>query len=315
MNPYEVLGIDPSSTPDEIHAAWRAKAAECHPDRNPDDPAATGRFQRLLQARDAALAGLGSRARPAPGRLRRRDLRREVHVGVADAVKGCRIRIEGSSGPCPGCGGEGSLRSRHPVACQSCGGSGISGYRERGIIRVRVACPDCAGSGRSTRIRCVECGGVGTSPLRPVELDVPAGCRDGSVFFVEGGASDPDAGVAGDLEIVVRVRADGAFRPAGDDIEADVQVEVWEAALGTDRMVCLPDGRSVRLAVPPGSQPGRRFRMKGRGFADGGGRKGDFVAVLSVRIPDAGSGQAKEAFERLRDALFTPFRRHRDEGK
>jgi len=310
MNPYEVLGIPPSATRDEIHAAWRRKAAQHHPDRNPGDPAAKERFQALQEARNAALARIsGKPAKPAPAPLRRRDLRREVHVGVAEAVRGCKVRIEGSSGPCPGCGGDGHLRSRHPIACQTCGGTGISGYRERGIIRVKVGCPDCGGSGRSMRIRCVECGGVGTTPSRPVELDVPEGCADGSVFLVEGGASDPAAGLIGDLEIVVRVKADAGFRPVGDDIEADVPVEVWEAALGVDKALTLPDGKPVRLAVPPGSQHGRPFRLKGHGLAKEEGGKGDFVAILSVRVPNASSGEAREAFERLRDALATSSRR------
>lgn len=304
MNPYEILGVAPTATRQEISAAWRRKAAECHPDRNPGDATAKDRFQKLQTAHREALARLdGKPSSPPPwNRTRRRDLRREIHVGVAEAVRGKKVRIDGSSGPCHGCGGEGSLRSRHPLACQTCGGSGISGYRERGIIRVKLGCPDCAGSGRSTRIRCVECGGVGTTPTHPVELDVPPGCRDGDTFLVEGGASDVSAGVEGDLEVVVRVVPDEMFRPAGDDIETDIQVEVWEAALGGECYVVTPDGRRVRLAVPAGSQHGRRFRMKGQGFAGDGGR-GDFVVVLSVLIPNAAGGAEREAFLQLRDTL------------
>lgn len=303
MDPYELLGVAPSSGKGEIASAFREKAKSCHPDLNPDDPGAAERFIRLQEAYRSAIGNLDSP--PSPGaapRMKRRDLRREVEIGVDEAVEGTEVRLDGVAGPCAACDGEGAVRSERATACSTCGGSGISGYRERGIIRVKVSCPDCGGSGRTTRIVCRECRGVGSVPHIHVDIEVPPGTRDGEILTFPGAASDPSNGLAGDLEVVVRVRPGPGVRISGNDVEADVPVEVWEAALGTEKSIRVPGGGKFRLAVPPGTQHGRRFRLKGRGLGSGDER-GDYVAVVSVSVPKATDRPAKQAFERLRDAL------------
>ena len=304
MNPYEILGVPPSAGKQEISAAFRKKAKDCHPDLYPSDKSAEVRFIQLKKAYEEAVAnfvGLQAARPPRPNRATR-TIRREVTLSVPEVVRGTTVRMPGSSGPCLGCGGEGHLRSNHAVACGTCGGSGISGYREKGIIRVKVACPDCAGSGRTTRITCVECGGYGSAPSVALDVDVPPGCRDGDVLSVPGGSSDPERGIAGDLEIVVRVKEGDGWRIVRDDIEKDVEIPVWDAVLGTELAVEGPDGRRFKLTVPPGSQSGRRFRLKGQGYA-GGGTRGDFVAVLGIAVPNPADPDVRRAFERLRDDI------------
>lgn len=308
MNPYEILGVSPEANRQDVKAAFRRLAKDCHPDVRPGDSAAEQRFKDLKAAYESALAKAGERIQPGAAGWKsreraavRRNARRSVSVSVEEAVRGTSVRLDGA-GPCKGCAGAGHLRSRHPVVCDTCGGSGISGYKERGIIRVKLTCPDCAGSGRSTRIRCVECGGFGTSPLSDLDFSVPPGCRDGDTFTIAGGASDKEGNAVGDLEIVVRVVSGEAFRVAGDDIETDVAVETWEAVLGAEKNVRAPDGRHFKLSVPAGSRPGRRFRLKGQGFTGDGGR-GDFVVILAVVLPDSADPRVRQAYETLRDTL------------
>lgn len=307
MNPYDILEISSDATKQQITAAFRQKAKECHPDLNPGDQCAKARFIQLQKAYEEAIARLSSprhaaaEERSKPSRTVR-NVRREVTITVPQSLQGVTMHLEGASGPCKGCRGEGHLRSNHPVQCSTCGGSGIAGYRERGIIRVKVACPDCAGSGRSTRIVCVECAGFGSMPSSALDVEIPPGCRDGDVLSVFGGASDPVRGIQGDLEIVVRVQECDGWRVVRDDVERDIVLPVWDAVLGAAVSVEGPDGRRFKLEIPPGSQPGRRFRLKGHGYA-GAARRGDFVAVLAVSLPNPTDTRVQKAFERLRDDL------------
>lgn len=303
MNPYELLGVAPTADRAAIAAAFRERAKSCHPDLNPDDPGAAEKFIRLQEAHRLAIEGLSKPSGNDPRRrMQRRDLRREVTVGVDEAVTGTTVRLDGVAGPCAACAGEGSVKSDRVGACPTCGGSGISGYRERGIIRVKVGCPDCGGSGKTTRISCSECMGIGFVPHICVDIEIPAGCRNGEVLSFPGAASDPERGLAGDLEVVVSVRPGEGRRIVGEDVETDVAIEVWEAAMGTERMLTAPGGGKFKLAIPAGTQHGRRFMLKGRGLGSGPDR-GAFVAVVSVRIPRATEPAARAAFTRLRDEM------------
>lgn len=303
MDHYELLGVTPASSKAEIAAAFRSKAKSCHPDRNPGDPASAERFIRLQEAYRRVVEGLSKADRKeGPSSIRRRDLRREISIGVEQAIAGTTVRLDGVAGPCGTCDGEGRVRGGRASSCSTCGGSGISGYRERGIIRVKVSCPDCGGSGRTTRVTCSECRGMGSVPHISADIEVPAGCRDGEVLTFAGSASDPDRGLAGDLEVVVRVRAEGGLRISGDDVEGDVAIEIWEAALGAERTLSPPGGGKFKLSIPPGSQHGRKFRLKGHGLGSGEAR-GDYVAVVWIRIPAAVDPVTRDAFAKLRDAL------------
>jgi len=303
MNPYEILGAPPTADRAALTAAFRERAKSCHPDLNPDDPGASEKFILLQEALRLAVEGLsGASSKDPRRRMQRRDLRREVTVGIDDAVRGTTVRLDGVAGPCSACDGEGSVKSDRVGACPTCGGSGISGYRERGIIRVKVGCPDCGGSGRTTRISCSECMGVGFVPHICVDIEIPAGCRNGEVLSFPGAASDPGRGLAGDLEIVVSVDPGKGSRVVGDDVETDVEVEVWEAALGTERTLTAPGGGKFKLAVPAGTQHGRRFTLKGKGLGSGPDR-GAFVAVVTVRIPRAVDPAARAVFLKLKDEM------------
>lgn len=299
MDPYTRLGLRPGATQDEIAAAFRKLAKRAHPDSGGD----VETFRAIKEAYDALKAGRKD-VRPAPatrGRRSRRAVTRCVTVDVATAMKGGTVHVGSASVTCTECEGDGYVRTSVPVPCQTCGGTGVSGYAESGFIRVQTGCPDCGGSGRSTRVRCASCLGNGVTPEIDLEVSFPPGIRPGDVFTVPDGAPFPDGRRRGDLELVIEV-SDDRFRIVGDDVETDVEVEVWDAALGGAAAVVAPDGRRFRLAVPPGSAAGRKFRMKGMGL-DGFAGPGDFVAVLKVRIPDASTGSAREAFSRLKEAF------------
>lgn len=305
MNPYDILGIPGDSSEEAVQASYRRLAKETHPDLNPGDPEAAEKFDRITKAYNAIRSGTADSPSPQPGGMGapvRRDVRKVVSIGLAEAFTGGTIRVAGSSGPCSCCSGEGFLPSGRLVVCSTCMGSGISGYHERGIIRVKVQCPECGGSGHSMRIRCEECDGHGVTKAAPAEVKVPPGCRDGTVFVVRNGASDIDENVVGDLEVVINILEHPSYRITGNDLETEVTIDVWDAALGASVAVPALAGGGFRLSVPPGTQPGRRFKLKGRGMPSESAL-GDLVVTVRVRVPEASSGEVKSAFESLRTTL------------
>lgn len=297
MNPYDRLGLDPSATSEQVAAAYRRLAKETHPDLNPHDPNAARRFNEINEAYRSLSKGEGPAVKkPAV----RRDLSVEISIGLATAYAGGVVTVPGSSGDCPKCEGTGFVRTAMRISCETCGGRGDLRV-DRGILKIRVACGDCGGSGHATKRRCNQCGGTGKSNIGEATIEIPPGCCDGLAFTIANGATDISAGFVGDLEVIVRIRPHETYRLNGDDLETTIQVPVWTAALGGTVRIPALVGGGFTLKVPPGSQPGRRFRLKGKGMPSL--PNGDLIATLSVVVPDASDGKVKAAFEALRASM------------
>ncbi|MBY3433355.1 J domain-containing protein [Rhizobium laguerreae] len=287
MNPFTVLGVPFNATKDEVTAAYRQLAKKCHPDLNPNDPEAAQRFRALSEAYKTLVTDL-----EAPGQRNRRPpqrasaptvvtLRRNVYLTVHEAMTGCRKPVEGISGPCSCCSGSGRVASPGPVECTACLGTGVRHNRNSPLIRLKVACSDCSGTGKVTWFICHECAGFGTVHMDECAVDIPPGTRPGEHLVIPGGADNRDENVVGDVEITVMVK-DPNFRISGDDVETAVAVDIFDAALGTTVKVPLPSGEVFRLVVPPETPHGGRFRIKGRGlhYTE---TKGDLVVILKTK--------------------------------
>jgi DnaJ-class molecular chaperone len=311
MNPFDQLGIPRGSAADVVRSAYRRLAKETHPDQNPGDPSAASRFALLQEVYQAALRASSensssNHADPTAPRkppARRRTVYREVFIDVVQAISGCVIPIEGASGLCAPCSGTGRLACEHPVGCSTCDGTGIISSQSKGYISIKLECHECLGTGTTMHVPCHHCGGFGVSSTTPCHVEIPANVRDGDTFRVEGAASIPEENVSGDIEFVVRVR-DKRFRLAGNDIEATVLLDVWQAARGCALPLTLPDGSTVRLTVPAGTAGGRRFAMKGKGMpALDGEADGDFAAVIALRPLAISSPEIDAAMTALERAV------------
>jgi molecular chaperone DnaJ len=234
-------------------------------------------------------------ARSAAPLQRGADLHQEVRLSFEDALTGldypltitrrelCRTcagtgAIQLQASPCATCEGTGAVRSvrGHMVFSRSCGACGGTGQR-----RPR-ACQACAGSGREVRSEAVSVG-------------IPPGVVDGERLRVPGKG---DAGVrgaeAGDLYVTVWVRPHEHLRREGDDIHMVLPVAIHEAALGARVDVSGPYG-VVKLRVPPGTQSGQRFRLRGRGAASTRRPdRGDLVVEIRLMLPPLLDEQSKE---------------------
>ena len=132
-------------------------------------------------------------------------------------------------------------------------------------------------------------------------VQVPMGIDSGAKIRLKGqGGRGASGGAPGDLLITFQVQPDRFFRREGLDILCDVPINVAQSTLGTRLRVRTLDGKKVMLRIPPGTQPGRKFRNKGQGL-ERGGRKGDQLVVVQVSIPSELTAEQQELFRKFAD--------------
>jgi molecular chaperone DnaJ len=237
------------------------------------------------------------------------DLHAEMQVSFEEALAGgrravtvtrrehCRSctgsgRTKVSTGTCPLCQGSGAVRSvrGHMVFSRNCGACGGTGQQ-----RPR-ACEPCGGTGQETRSE--------TATAR-----IPAGVTDGDRLRVPGkGHAGSAGGPPGDLYITVKVAAHPVFRREGDDLHMVVPVAVHEAALGARIEVRTLDG-AARLRVPPGTQSGQRFRLRGHGApSTRDGHRGDLIVEIRIMLPKLLDERSKELLREFGRINVEPVR-------
>jgi molecular chaperone DnaJ len=201
---------------------------------------------------------------------------------------------------CPTCGGSGAAPGSTLSVCQECKGSGQVSFGYGGFA-VKRPCPACRGKGRVAAQRCGTCQGAGeVRTEKRLLIDVPSGTDSGTtVRLKEQGPKG--AGGAGDLLVSFQVEPDRFFTRDGLDVLCTVPINVAQAALGTKLKVRTLDGKHVVLRIPPGTQPGRKFRIKGQGIEKHGTR-GDQLVEIAVEIPARLSAEQEAKLKEFADA-------------
>lgn len=139
----------------------------------------------------------------------------------------------------------------------------------------------------------------GSSKVGTYEVRIPKGVREGQRIRLAGqGDAGSAAGLAGDLYLRVRFAQHPDYQIDGGDLVHELEILAPSAVLGMDATVPTPDG-PARLKIPPGTQPGRRFRLKGRGLPTGPNTRGDFYVVTEVVLPTDLSAEARKHWEAL----------------
>ena len=137
-------------------------------------------------------------------------------------------------------------------------------------------------------------------------MRIPAGVNDGQRIRLKGrGAPGRNGGPAGDLFVTVHVQPDSVFSRDGDNLVVRVPVSFPEAALGGDVPVPLLEGGQVTVRLRPGTQPGNKYRVQGKGVPVKRGH-GDLIAVVDVQVPTALTDAQRQAIEQLRDLSAAP---------
>ena len=198
---------------------------------------------------------------------------------------------------CPTCGGSGAAAGATLATCGECHGTGTVSFGQGGFS-VKRPCPACRGKGRIASQRCGTCAGAGDVRVeKRVMITVPPGTDNGSKIRLKGQGPRGSGGAeAGDLIVNFQVEPDRFFSREGMDVSCAVSINVAQAILGTKLKVRTLDGNHVVLRIPAGTQPGRKFRIKGQGVEKAGVR-GDQLVEIGVDIP-AKLTEEQEAFVR-----------------
>jgi molecular chaperone DnaJ len=233
------------------------------------------------------------RAAAQPGRGA--DLHANVTVSFEEAMRGATRSVTVTRHEtCRACLGSGFVRAPE-TPCLRCGGVGTVRSARGHMVFSRV-CSYCGGSGRQATSACRACGGEGLAArAEPVTFGVPAGVADQARLRVPGkGSAGKHGGPVGDLYVTVHVLPHPVFRRDGDDLHLQVPIAIHEAGLGARIEVPTIDGRAT-LRVPPGTQSGQRFRLRGRGApSPGSDRRGDLLVEVRLVLPPVLDERSKE---------------------
>jgi DnaJ-class molecular chaperone len=317
-DPYTILGVSKGANAAEIKSAYRKLAKKLHPDANKHDAKAASRFSEL----NAAYEIVGDD-----------DKRKAFDSGEIDAEG--KPRFRGYEGAQPGggfgqggagfenfsFGGDGFQRRggggpggggfedllRGMFGGRASPGGGARGYTNQFepedfgsqvapgqdiAVTLTITLPEAA-LGSSTR--------VNLPTGKEVEVKIPAGIATGQQIRLKGQGYPGPAGRAGDVIITITVAPHAVFKTDGDDLRIDLPVTLYEAVLGGKVRVPTLDG-VVEMPIPPDTNSGRTFRLKGKGLKVKGAKgAGDLFATVRVVLPDKASDELKELATKLRD--------------
>jgi molecular chaperone DnaJ len=334
---YEILGVSPDASPEEIKKAYRKLAHAHHPDKNPGDTSAEERFKDIGEAyavlsdaeKRESYNRFGTTGRGAEGfgdfdpgfgsifddifegffggragrstrsAHRGADLRYNLEIRFEDAASGVEKeivipRLE----TCATCRGSGAKAGSQPVVCKTCRGTGQVRFSQ-GFLTVSQTCSRCRGEGRIVEHPCATCRGLGqTKAERTLTVKVPAGVETGTRLKLAGeGEAGVRGGGPGDLYVVIVVKEHPLFTRQGDDIYCEVPVSFTQAALGAQIDIPTITGKTT-LKVPPGTQTGAEFRIRGKGFPNVRGYgHGDLLARIFVEVPTHLTAKQRDVLE------------------
>ena len=340
---YEVLGLTKTASEDDIKKAYRKIAIKYHPDRNPGDKEAEEKFKEAAEAYNVlhdpqkrqqydqfgfagpmggaggfdgfgaqmnmddifsmfgdifgghGFSGFGGARAGRPQQHRGSDLRLKVRLTLQEINTGVTKKFEAGSGR---------------ETCPTCHGSGVITHTTQsifGMMQTQGVCPTCHGEGQVIKNKCHQCGGTGvTKGEEVVEINIPAGVAEGMVVNVPGkGNTGHHGGPAGDIQVYIEEENNDTFVRDGNDLIYNLLLDFPTAALGGEVDIPTIDGRTLKVKIDSGTQPGKTMRLRGKGLPavrGYGNGNGDLVVNISVYVPKTLSHDEKKAIEAFKDS-------------
>ena len=293
MDLYQRLGIKRGASEAEVKKAYRSLAKQLHPDRNQDNPKAAERFNQITHAYDI---------------LSDKDKRARYDRGEIDEAGNPKFGGFGGGGGGFGGGGRGGPGGGQPgfEGFDQAATADLSDLFEGLFSSARGGRRGNAG-GFGTRGRAPQKGAdvqyrlkvpfVDAATLAPqrvtlaagktIDVKLPAGVEEGSKIRLAGQGQPGPAG-KGDAIIGIEIAPHPHFTREGKDIRLVLPISLKEAVLGGKIKAPTPEG-AVMLTVPKGATSGKVLRLKGRGFTDKAGKRGDLLVTLAIDIPTGDS--------------------------
>jgi molecular chaperone DnaJ len=196
------------------------------------------------------------------------DLRYNLEITLEDAFKGKQTTVRVNTfGQCETCRGNGAEPGSSPTSCRTCQGHGRV-RAQQGFFTIERPCPTCQGAGTVIEKPCRSCGGQGRIRReKTLSVNIPPGVEDGTRIRLAGeGEVGLHGGAAGDLYIFISIAQHQIFQRDGANIYCRVPLPFTTAALGGSIEVPTVEGTRTKVTVPPGTQSGHRFRLRGKGM-------------------------------------------------
>ena len=298
------LGLPFDADEEEIKKAYRALVKSCHPDHHPNDPEAGEKFQRVAAAYQGLMRERGyiqtntdpRRASSAAANQVPLEFRKTVTLNFAELLNGKRFVFDEVAKQCQHCAGQGHVHSERPVDCLDCMGRGYA-QRVQGLIRVKIECIACTGSGKTNWYPCDQCGGTGRTLQGKGIVDIPAGTLPGTQLHFPRQAVD-SSGRTGDLILTVMLD-DKRYRLNGLHIEARMRLHLVDILLGGRYPIVAPNGSRIDIEVSHGSFPGAFVVVPGLGFKNGE-ETGDFRVQLIAAPFDLSNENVRSLLSELK---------------
>ncbi|HYJ65232.1 MAG TPA: molecular chaperone DnaJ [Parafilimonas sp.] len=257
------------------------------------------------------FGGGGRRSSGGSGRshgTRGSNLRIKLKLNYEEMAKGVTKNIKVKKYvPCNTCNGSGAKDKGGVQTCSTCGGSGqvrkvTSTFL--GQMQTVSTCPTCNGEGTIITNKCTACKGEGrVYGEETVNINIPAGVQEGMQLSLSGkGNAGERGGMPGDLIVLIEEEAHKELQRDGLNVAYELHISFPDAVFGTNAEVPTIDGRA-KIKIPPGTQSGKIFRLKGKGFPEVNGYgRGDQLIHVNVWTPQNVTHDEKEMLNQMNNS-------------
>lgn len=329
---YKILGVNRNSSPEEIKKAYRKLALQFHPDKNGGDQEAEKKFKEIAEAYDVLgnpdkkskfdnpnpFSGFGGGFNPfdhfsgfrGTNFYEREVIKRgnninaRVDITLEEVLKGtvknANVYRKVQCSDCKGTGAEHADLD----TCHVCNGIGVKRKvinSNFGQVAVDETCYACSGVGQLPKSLCKTCAGSGVvKKPDQFEINIPKGSVSGVSFKVPGkGDHDKAPSDPGDLIVNIHEHKHDFYRRDGINLICDVNLSFPEACLGKEvRIPNLVSDGEYKLTIPPGTSPGKIFRIQGKGVPEfNSDFRGDILVKIGIKVPSALTEEQKNYIE------------------